>query len=692
MLTVKEVMTNEFIALEAKESVAKAIDLLNDVSIPGLVIVECGQLIGVLEHKRAFQILLEGKDLDSPVGEIANRDVPIVFEYYLISHKLLDFTFIPVVNDEREVIGCVTPTKLFQGLAQSTINSEIQMNALLNFSHNGIVIVDKAGCIISFNNDASRIAGVSPQAALGLPINELIPYTGLLRVLESGKAEYGQEMKIGAFTVIADRHPIFQGEEPVGAIGIFQDVSETQVLIGELRQVKGYYQELDAIVNSFYDGVYISDGQGNGLRVNSAYERITGVRAHELLGKNMREVVEQGIVSDSVTLKVIEQKKPVTITQKIKTGVEVLVTGNPVFNEDGELVKIVTNVRDMSELNRLQKELTEVQQLSARYFSELTQLRRQQLERDKFVAISPSMSSVIDQAHKVAAVDSTVLVSGESGVGKEVVAKYIHEHSKRREGMFVTVNSGAIPENLLESELFGYESGAFTGAKREGKQGLFELADKGTLFLDEIGDLPLSLQVKLLRVLQDFAVTRVGGTKTVKVDARIIAATNRDLIEMVKNKLFREDLFYRLNIVPIHIPPLRERKDDIIPLSYYFLNLINNKYGFSKRFTPEVMRVLEEYDWPGNVRELQNIVERMAVMSYSDNMVPDHLPESLQMLERNLIIPKKVSLLKKVMEDTEKRILLQALREHKSMRRAAKNLGIDQSTMVRKVQKYDLKF
>ena len=690
MLTVREVMTKQFQVLESSETVAEALEVLKSINVPGLVIVERGQLIGVLEHVHVLKLLLEGKNLETSLAEIADRNVPIVFEYYQISNKMLDFALIPVVNDEREVIGCVTQSKLFQALVQNSINSEIQMNALLNFSHNGIVIVDKAGNIISFNNDASRILGMPPQVVLGLTINEVIPHTGLLRVLETGKAEFGQEMKIGTFTVIADRHPIFRGEDLVGAMGIFQDVSEREMLLGELREVKGYYQELDAIVNSFYDGVYISDGLGNGLRVNSAYERITGVTAHELIGKNMREIVDQGIVSDSATLKVIEQRKPVTITQIIKTGVEVLVTGNPVFDADGKLIKIVTNVRDLSELNRLQRELAEVQQLSARYYTELTQLRKQQLARDKVVAVSPEMSYVLDQAHKVASVDSTVLISGESGVGKEVVAKYIHENSKRREGVFITVNSSAIPENLLESELFGYESGAFTGAKREGKPGLFELADHGTLFLDEIGELPVALQAKLLRVLQDFEVTRVGGTKKVKVDVRIVAASNRDLSEMVRNKQFREDLFYRLNIVPIHIPPLRERKDDIIPLSYYFLNLINNKYGFAKKFTPEVIRVFEENDWPGNVRELHNLVERIAVMSYSDQLVLSSLPQSIQIMETPAM-PKKISSLKKVLEDTEKRVLLQALREHLSMRRAAKGLGIDQSTMVRKVQKYGLK-
>lgn len=691
MLTVKEVMTNRIRILEASESITQAVELLVDMSYQGLIIVESGQLIGVLEHKDVFRSLLEGKDLGTPVGRVANRDIPLVFDYYQISSKLLDYSFIPVVNEEHEIVGCVSHSKLFKELVQNAINSEIQMNALLNFSHNAIAIVDKERRIINFNHDAARITGVVPQAAIGLPINEILPDTGLLRVLEIGKAEYGREMKIGAFTVIADHHPIYRAEDLVGAIGIFQDVSEREMLIGELRQVKEYYQELDAIVNSFYDGVYISDGQGNGLRVNLAYERITGVKAYELLGKNMQEVVEQGIVSDSVTLKVIEQRKPVTITQKIKTGVEVLVTGNPVFNEDGELVRIVTNVRDMSELNRLQKELAEVQKLSEKYFSELTELKRQQLERDKIVAISPAMSRVMDQAHKVAVVDSTVLISGESGVGKEVIAKYIHDHSKRQEGTFITVNSGAIPESLLESELFGYESGAFTGAKREGKAGLFELAHNGTLFLDEIGELPLALQVKLLRVLQNLEITRVGGTKAVKVDVRIIAATNRDLLDMVRQKQFREDLYYRLNIVPIYIPPLRERKDDITPLSYYFLNVINTKYGFAKHFTPEVVTVFEQYDWPGNVRELQNIVERIAVMSHSDYIPLDGLPEDFRALGRNAYIPRRMGPLRKVIEETEKWVLLQALREYKSMRKAAKNLGINQSTMVRKVQKYNLK-
>lgn len=293
---------------------------------------------------------------------------------------------------------------------------------------------------------------------------------------------------------------------------------------------------------------------------------------------------------------------------------------------------------------------------------------------------------------RLARVDSTVLITGESGTGKELVAETIHNYSDRKQEPFIKVNCGAIPENLLESELFGYEPGAFTGARQGGKPGYFELAQGGTLFLDEIGDLPFNLQVKLLRVLQAREIIRVGGTKPLKIDVRIVAGTHRNLREMVKRREFREDLYYRLNVVPVNVPPLRERKEEITSLVMHFMRLFNRKYRLTKKISPEVIDIFMQYDWPGNVRELENLVERLVVITPEDVITREDLPAQLMGQRRNLsevsvsgIIP-----LREAVESVEKQILEQAYTEYRTTRQMARALQVDASTVVRKAAKYGI--
>ncbi len=317
------------------------------------------------------------------------------------------------------------------------------------------------------------------------------------------------------------------------------------------------YDRLDAIIENSYDGIYITDGQAITLRINRAYETITGMKAEEVLGRSMWELEKAGTIDRSGTLIALSQRRPVTMEQEFRTGRRALISSAPVFDDLGNIVMVVTNVRDMTDLYHLQQKYQEKKELSEKLYSEIEFARNQVLNSADLLAVDARMLEMLDLVRRVAVRDTTVLLLGETGVGKEKVAKYIYKNSARRDGRFLTVNCGAIPPNLMESELFGYEKGAFTGANRNGKPGLFELADKGTVFLDEVGELPKDMQVKLLRVLQERSVTRIGGDRAIPVDVRVLAATNRDLEEMVRNKAFREDLYYRLSVVPITIPPLR---------------------------------------------------------------------------------------------------------------------------------------
>ncbi|HOV79757.1 MAG TPA: sigma 54-interacting transcriptional regulator [Bacillota bacterium] len=466
-----------------------------------------------------------------------------------------------------------------------------------------------------------------------------------------------------------------------------------QMDVFQVRRLAGEMQE---VIEASHDGIFITDGQGTVLMVNSAWERICGMSRDFVVGKTAMYLVEQGFYSESAAERALEARKEVTIMLKMtggdKVGQKIMATGIPIFGDNGEIKRVVVNVRDITEIVNLKDQLEQTQQLNEKYAAELEHIRIQQIKHDNIIASSPKTKRVLEIAAQVAKVDSTILITGESGVGKEVIANYIHCLSHRSKGPLIKINCGAIPENLLESELFGYEPGAFTGALKQGKPGLFELAEKGTLFLDEVGELPPNLQVKLLRVLQNHEVLRVGGLTPIPVDARIISATNKDLLEMFRQGKFRDDLYYRLNVVSIEIPPLRERKEDIPLLALHILEKINEKYRFNKYLSSEVIDSFMEYSWPGNIRELENVIERMVVMTEDKKIGTSHLPSAIKNnahSEINVVFSEQMPL-KSAVEHLEKQIIKQALKKYKSTRKAASVLKVDQSTIVRKAKKYNL--
>ena len=451
---------------------------------------------------------------------------------------------------------------------------------------------------------------------------------------------------------------------------------------------------LDAIIEHSFDGIYITDGNANTIKANRAYETITGLKKSEVLGCNMEELVEKGIVSASGSLIAIREKRPVTIRQEFKTGKKALITSSPIYNEKGEIVMVVTNVRDLTELYSLREEVEKTKLEGMRLKRELSHMYERFSIGDQIVAVDRSSLQAFVMADKVAPLDTTVMLLGETGVGKEVFAKYIYSGSRRKEESFIKVNCGAIPESLIESELFGYEKGAFTGADRNGKVGLFEAANNGTIFLDEIGELPMKMQVKLLRVLQEKEIERIGSSKPVKVNVRVIAATNRNLEDMVEKKLFREDLYYRLMVFPITIPPLRERREDIVPLASRFLEELNGKYGFHRHFSREAYQLLNDYHWPGNIRELRNIVERAVIISSGDEIMPDSLPvfpagdrPCGEKREKQVMLG-QVEDLKEAMGELELRYINHAYEKYGNVRDAAESLGMTPSTFVRKRKRY----
>ncbi|GAW93068.1 sigma-54 interaction domain-containing protein [Calderihabitans maritimus] len=435
-----------------------------------------------------------------------------------------------------------------------------------------------------------------------------------------------------------------------------------------------------------YDVLYVSNGNGDTLMVSSASKELFGYSESELVGVNVRELERKRVFFPSATLRVLEHRSPVTLFQETKPGKRLFVFSSPVFDETGKIVRVVNFSKDITEVTELEKQLEKARTVVEKYRQELARVRCEQLLKERMMVIGSSkMEGLMKLVQKVAQVDTTVLITGESGVGKEVVAKAIHKLSKRSGGPFVAINCGAIPQTLLESELFGYEKGAFTGANKEGKAGLMEAAHGGTLFLDEVADLPLEFQVKLLRVLQERKVLRIGSTAPRRVDVRVIAATNKDLSELVTRGQFRQDLYYRLNVVPIEVPPLRERIEEIPLFVDFFLNKFNQKYGIVKRISEAAVEVLSSYTWPGNVRELENIIERLVVTTDKDIIDIGDLPETIRKGTVKVSTGSTLSL-KELINSIEYEIIYEAYKRYKNTYAVAEILGVSQPTVARKLK------
>ncbi|AGL00083.1 sigma 54-interacting transcriptional regulator [Desulfoscipio gibsoniae] len=578
------------------------------------------------------------------------------------------------------------------GLPENEIN-QLKLSNFLESLYNGVVIIDKEEKIIYFNQAACKIFNIKRSYAMGKPVLDVLPKTELIYALQYEKPRIGIKYKWGETFILANHTPIIVNQKVAAAASIFQDISDFEKVSNQLETVQELAAELNGIFDHSYDGIYVTDGKGKTLRVNKAYQRITGLSLEQLVGENMKDIVNQGLISESITFKILKEKKALTIKQTISTGKDILVTGVPIVNNQGDIVRVVTNVRDMTELNNLHKKLDQSLKLKAHFEKELSQLKRKYEGNHRIIAQSKLMQNVLELAYRLAKVDVTVLITGESGVGKELIAQLIHDNSPRagRKGTLIKINCGAIPVDLLESELFGYEEGAFSGAKKGGKAGLFEIADEGTLFLDEVADLPMSLQVKLLRVLQEGEFTRLGGTKPIKVNVRIISATNKDLEKMVQQNQYRKDLYYRLNVVPVNIPPLKDRKEDILALIAAYLNLFNKKYGMGKSIAPRAMDLLLEYDWPGNVRELINTLERLMVTINEDVISVEDLPSFMTGINASHKYLRTASL-KDAVAELERTLIVDALKKYKTTRKAAEYLGISQSALVKKANKYEVTY
>ncbi|MBR0597835.1 sigma 54-interacting transcriptional regulator [Sinanaerobacter chloroacetimidivorans] len=569
---------------------------------------------------------------------------------------------------------------------------KLSKDIILN-SPNGIIVTGEDGIVKFMNDSVEKFFDIEKEKSYGKILSDFIPE---FKNIENEQGEIHHITLNNRILHILS----FALKETTGDVDkayLILDIYESSLLKLELSHQKGMLNDFQEILEGSHDGILVTDGTGEVLFVNSSYERVAEIKKEDLYGKNMKDLINPIWMPNSVAFVVIEQKCTVSKKQVTKSGKNIIVTGKPIFDKKGEIKMVVINARDISEIYQLREELLKSQKMEKMYLQNYIDYSEgAEKEGKNILAVSHKMQEVLALAEKVANFQATVLILGESGVGKEEVAKYIHSCSLRKDKHFVTINCGAIPANLLESELFGYEKGAFTGASQSGKEGLLEMADGGVAFLDEIGETPLDFQVKLLRVLETKEIRRVGSVNGKIIDVRIIAATNRNLEEMVEEGTFREDLFYRLNVVKINVPPLRKRMDDIAPLSMLFLARFNKKYGQSKILTYDIIKEMEKHLWHGNVRQLKNVIENMVIVSNNEYLQPEDLPWNIDPNANinkrmiNIVAQNEELNLQESLDALEKLILERAKSRFRTTREIADYLQVNQSTIVRKLQKYNL--
>jgi len=460
---------------------------------------------------------------------------------------------------------------------------------------------------------------------------------------------------------------------------------------------KHLMKDVDVLLNCIDEAILIVDHDANILKYNEAFSRLTDLMGRSIVGQNLKDIVASGLLRESAALKSLEIKKKMDMNLTYETGQTATWTYIPVFDSQGKLVLTVGTGRDVTKLVTLEKKLKISETILSQYEGRNLSVIGDAGEI-KIIYSSPAMQRVIRMGWKAAATSSPVLIWGETGVGKEIVAGYIHKAGERNSKPFIVVNCASIPAELMEAELFGYEEGAFTGAKRSGKKGLLEEAHEGTLFLDEIGELPLNMQSKLLRFLQEGQLKKIGSNETQSVDVRVICATNLTLDQLMNSNHFRQDLFYRISVIPIFIPPLRDRKEDIQPLIRHFMKTFDKKYKADISIPAKLMKRLDTYEWPGNVRELKNVIERMAIIYASQELseedlelvlnIKSHQDQSIQNLpEPGQTVTMLPSSLPRAVEQFEEKWIRQAYQQEGSIVGAAKALGIDPSTIHRKMKK-----
>jgi len=717
---VRDFATREFIAVTPDHTIGDCLKAFSDYRLGIACVTDSGgRLEGIVTKYTLYRLLLSERSLDAPIGPAIRRDVVCFRLDDSLEHA--KNTFLQqnvahgVVLDEHDrVVGVLGQAGIIRGFLSETELLLNQTRSLVEQLQDAVISVDSGYHIVTYNHAAEALFGYDREHVLGRSVETVFPelYEHFALTVQTGERREPCRIRLASATVIASFVPLFDWGNLTGAVAVLKNITDYEQVARELETTKKLERTLDGALEMSYDGVMICDEHGKITKVNPAFLDICETAYTEVVGQ------PAGVVVPELPLpEVLTQKRRIVGEICEIRGKKCVVTMQPIIRMgfcEGAIAKII--FQQLDQWKDIFRRLEELESELTYYRGELHRMARQNAF-ERIISNDPVIAKIKKEAYLAAQGVAPVLITGESGTGKELFAEAIHEESGRP-GNFVKVNCAAIPAELLEAEFFGYADGAFTGARKGGKPGKFELADRGTLFLDEIGDMPLALQAKLLRVLQEQKFERVGDTKTRQVDVRIIAATNKDLRQMIHEGKFREDLYYRINVIHLHIPPLRQRLQDIPLLTEHLIKKLNQK--MNKRVigvTPDTLERLQRHQWPGNVRELENVLQRAMHLVTGVWIEPQHMPEEILTApspipteqrpgnspspplppESGEMEMKKAETVsatrhKALLAHVEKQVILEALAQAKGNRSAAAQmLGMSRATLYHKMKKYNIK-
>jgi transcriptional regulator with PAS, ATPase and Fis domain len=691
-MTVQQMMNKNFVPLRQGDTLRTVIEYYHRYKVGTLPVVdEDGRLIGVFPKKRLYKALLEGADLGVGLEEYMVRQ-PVFIpedrtydEYSLVlsvTKSLVDH--VVVVDKDDRVVGMIGTSEYLKESLNVVMASSALLESLFWVNYEGIIIIDMDGRILRVNPAAERMFKLDFHEVRGRSLNEVLPEMSI-----SGKLVLGLKRTIKSLPVIINQVPIIEKDVQIGSSFAFLDMSDAEKIAKELEFVKELYTTINGVLSASNDGVFITDVSGSIKYVNERACQLMSKAQDDVVGRPLQEMIKTAAYARILSAGVAE------VDTCDIYGKKCIVSHVPLKKVEGasaEITGMVSTVylNDNAVTEEIARQWFYLNQKMHYYRNELEKQKGEGSRFEKIITGNPAFKKIKDEAHFISRSSSTVLLTGESGTGKDMFARGIHEASPRAKHPFIKVNCVSIPETLFESELFGYAPGSFTGALKNGKPGYFERANMGTIFLDEIGDMPLSIQAKLLQVLQEKEFMRVGGTRRQTVDVRIIAATNKDLREGIANRTFREDLYYRLNVIEFYLPPLRERAEDIIPLALAFIEKSNHILG--SRITginEEARKALQSYPWMGNIRELENAIERAANYVWEGEIGIENLPSQIVQTRQE---PAAFSSYRNTLIDFEREMLLDALNKTKGNKSAAaRMMNLSRSAFYDRLTKYNLK-
>lgn len=691
-LTVKEMMNADVPLLHPEDPIRRAIGYMQDYKLGTLPVVDKdNKLMAVFPRKRLFRALLEGASIDEPINSYMRYDPVFVYEdlsydevslVVRVTRSKVDHVI--VVNYSNEVVGVIGTVEYLRGGLDVIRHSTVLGDALMNANNEAVIIVDNKSQVIKVNPAFEGMFGLSNDEARNKSLEDVLPGISLMN-----KRLLGIKKTVRAVPVIVNQLPIIANEIWIGTVITMLDLSDYEEISHELDLVKRLQRTLNGIIKAVSDGVIVVNRAGEIRYINQKASELFEMDADDLKGK------PANLIFNNEQLEQIMQTGLPEVKEHNFNKTKGVLYYIPIKEENVEEPKITGLIITIY----LGESVATREEIATRLLSLTHQVQyyRQALEKkdpkgffNDIVSKNARFKQVKHDAQRIARTTSTILITGESGVGKDMFARAIHAASPRAKLPFVKVNCAAIPETLLESELFGYAPGSFTGASKTGKPGYFEQADKGTIFLDEIGDMPLSIQVKILQVLQEKQFMRVGGTRPQSVDVRIIAATNQNLRDAINSGTFREDLYYRLNVIEFSLPSLRERTEDILPLAFQFVEKYNEILGSNiTGISAPARKVLGTYHWPGNIRELENAIERAANYAWEGEIGPEHLPAHL--FNTNSGNSYDMSDYRSALHGMDKEIITRALRDANGNKSAAaRSLNMSRSAFYDKLNKYGI--